>query len=783
MLKRWFALAFFGATCLSAAAQPRFPDAGFVFDDTSLPDIYITLSPDSLNAAIQNTHIDREYRATFTFNRNGVQETLENIGFRVRGNTSRDAQKKSWKISFNTYEKGRDWHGLEKLNLNGEHNDPSVIRAKLSWDLFRKMGVPASRANHVRVFINGAYFGLYINVENIDEEFVQSRFGNKNGNLFKCLYPADLTWRGDDPAAYQYFSGDRQPYELETNNTTNDYTDLRNLIRAINQTSDADFPVEIQKILNVDAFLKVLAMDVATGSWDDYWYLKNNFYLYHNTQTGLFEWIPYDYDNTFGIDFLGKDWGKRDLNTWGNSSEARPLVTRLLKVSDFKYRYQYYLRQILDRYFANSAMNPEIDRLFNMNRSAAEADTYRLLDWGWNVASFAQSYDTALTGHVKYGLKSYITTRYYSALTQLSNANIAPILRYATVSTPNPTASQSVTVKVQVEDDQTNPALSLVYQANGTTDAVLRMKDDGTNGDEIANDGWYTATLPALGTNGKAAWYIEADDGRLGVNVYPAGAPKNRANLTVVQTDLVINEFMADNGGIIADPAGEFEDWIELYYLGNRSIALKNKYLSDDPSRPDKWPLPDVTLDATKPHLLIWADEDGAQGNDHANFKLSKGGEYIGLYELQGSNWVTLDALNFGAQTTNIAYGRFPDGGNVWQMMTRPTPGGPVSTTSESEQPDSFSAQFFPNPFQQRLTVNALLPQTGRLEWRVYDLTGRMIFTQDTFVPAGQQRLQWDGRDATGRPLASGVYLSVLTWQTAQGKQQRQSQTLVKTSH
>ena len=63
-------------------------------------------------------------------------DNFDQVGFRLRGNTSRYAQKKSFKVSMNTFSNLK-FLGLEKLNLNGEHNDPSIIRSKLCWDIFR----------------------------------------------------------------------------------------------------------------------------------------------------------------------------------------------------------------------------------------------------------------------------------------------------------------------------------------------------------------------------------------------------------------------------------------------------------------------------------------------------------------------------------------------------------------------------------------------------------------------------------------------------------------------
>ena len=158
--------------------QTIFPDPGPLFNDETVPRIDITVNPDTLVWLYQNENLesDIEFTARFIFDNGEIRDTIEPVGFRLRGNTSRYSQKKSFKVSFNRFTSGGKYYGVEKLNLNGEHNDPSVIRSKVCWDVFRKMNIPASRSNHVQVYINGDYYGLYINVEHIDEEFIKTRF-------------------------------------------------------------------------------------------------------------------------------------------------------------------------------------------------------------------------------------------------------------------------------------------------------------------------------------------------------------------------------------------------------------------------------------------------------------------------------------------------------------------------------------------------------------------------------------------------------------------------------
>ncbi|GAB5407720.1 MAG: hypothetical protein BalsKO_00850 [Balneolaceae bacterium] len=187
---------------ISLTASPVFAQSvtDWLFDDSVLPRVDIVIEPDSLDIILfGDSQSDYEFPATFIFTKGEEADTVSNIGFRLRGNTSRASAKKSFKISFNTFQQGREYRELDKMNLNGEHNDPSIIRAKLSWDIFEAIDLPAPRSNHVKLYINDEYFGLYINVEHIDNEFVQDRFfGSDEGNLYKSLWPADLAYRGDN---------------------------------------------------------------------------------------------------------------------------------------------------------------------------------------------------------------------------------------------------------------------------------------------------------------------------------------------------------------------------------------------------------------------------------------------------------------------------------------------------------------------------------------------------------------------------------------------------------
>jgi hypothetical protein len=132
---------------------------------------------------------------------------------------------------------------------------------------------------------------------------------------------------------------------------------------------------------------------------------------------------------------------------------------------------------------------------------------------------------------------------------------------------------------------------------------------------------------------------------------------------------LYINEFMASNKSTIADEKNQFDDWVELYNGEDTTVNLSLFYLTDDFTRKNKWRMPNFNLQPKK-WILIWCDEDSAQGILHSNFKLSSAGEQIGIFSL---SLEVIDTITYGPQKTDTSFGRFPDGADFWKFMN-PTP-------------------------------------------------------------------------------------------------------------
>ena len=664
-------------------SQPDFPDMGELFVDTVVPRVDITINPDTLAWIYANPESDREFRARFVFDNGHVRDTIDPVGFRLRGNTSRWSKKKSFKVSFNTFTPGGRYYGVEKLNLNGEHNDPSVMRSKLMWDILRKWEIPAPRANHVRVYINGNYFGLYINVEHIDEEFAMSRFGNKDGNLYKCLWPADLAYRGADPDSYKIWTGSRWVYELATNEEENDFSDLAGFIGVLHNSGNESLSCDLDAVFNTPDYLKVMAAQIFCGDWDGYIYNKNNFYLYHNTHTGRFEYIPYDVDNTFGIDWFGIDWATRDIYAWQpGGEENRPLYNRIMLNTSLREQFSRYAEQLTGGMLDIDSLILATDKRKAMIAPWVASDPYYPLDYGYDFNDFNDSYTSPTGAHVKWGLYPYLQARRNSMAAQAEPGSMDPVIKYIE---HQRSEGGDVTVRAFAEAGMPPLNVTLIYSVEGGAELQSVMTPDG--------GGYFTTTLKGIPDDAGVSYRVMATDGSGRSSLRPCEAMVINP-LTGETPLLYINEFMADNEGTLADEHGFYSDWIEIYNGDTEGVFLGDLYLTDNFSTPDKWRMPDMVLPAGG-FILIWADGTPSLGEMHASFKLDKDGEEIGLLT---SRYLVIDSLSFGLQQEDVSTGRKSDGASQLVAFVSSTPGRSNNVTSADVVTEERGLTAWPNP-------------------------------------------------------------------------------------
>ena len=707
-----------------------------VYDDSELAVIHITVDPEDLEWMYDNVESDSIHPATIQFQNAYLDETIDSIGFRLRGNTSRNAAKKSFKIDFNHFISGRDFYDVEKLNLNGEHNDPSIIRSKLCWDFYQNIGMASSRASHAVLYINEEYFGLYISIEHIDDRFLSKNFENDNGNLWKCIWPADLTYRGNDPEDYHPYYSETRPYDLKTNEDQYDYSKLARLIRIIHNTPDS-----LDMVLNIKTTLQYFAMNILTGSWDDYRFLRNNFYLYHNPDNDLIHWIPYDYDNSFGIDWFNIDWSNIDPYEYAViDGDGRPLTEYLF--SQVRYRnlfshfLEFYNEQLFDLDSMYQKLNYYVDFLYN----AAQYDTYRTLDYGFSFNDFLNSYGSDFeNAHVKQGILEFIASRKEALTNQIVFSGNDPIIYEGVIEDDVIFVGETVSIRTAIFGDIMNADFFYKHENEDEWSSATLTHQPITNSKHVEDHDRWIVEL-SFEQTGRYDWYIFTSNNST-YDKFPIYDYKSFEVLDVVDNQTVwINELLAKNEAINVDETGEYDDWIELWNYDQAEVDLANHYLTDKRDNLTKWQFPDSAVQIfPDEYMLIWCDEDQEDGGLHTNFKLSSGGEFLALVHPDGET--IIDSISFPSQAEDISYGRIlsSDFQYEWDYLS-PTPGYSNTSLHISKTEllvNSFELNsIYPNPFNSNFKISLdIHDDLGKFRVDLVSLTGRTILSK-TVIPS-----------------------------------------------
>lgn len=190
-------------------------------------------------------------------------------------------------------------------------------------------------------------------------------------------------------------------------------------------------------------------------------------------------------------------------------------------------------------------------------------------------------------------------------------------------------------------------------------------------------------------------------------------------------TDIVINELMAKNTSYAADEAGQFDDYIELRNNSATNYQnLKDWHLTDTLGILDKWNFPDSTTIAPHGYLVLWADEDGGQGNLHVNFKLDGDGEELYLINPAGE---IVDQVIFSDQVEDMSYSRIPNGTGDFVIKNGTIGFNNEHTSSiDSKLADSF--KIYPNPVEGVLNIDNL--QSNNAELVIYDVMGNQLHSK-----------------------------------------------------
>ncbi|MFC2130470.1 CotH kinase family protein [Bacteroidota bacterium] len=599
-----------------------------------------------------------------------VEDTLyiDSVGVRYKGNSSYNIQndKKSFNISINAYIEDQRLWGYKTLNLNNGFVDPTFMRERIANQIFSKY-LPALKTGYVYLNVNGEEYGLYSNVQQINKDFIGEWYDSKAGNVYKGDPRGELSWKGNDPELY------KSAYEKKTNEDENDWSDLVELINVINNSTDLEN--ELPQVLNADRALWYFALCNVFVNLDSYIFSSHNYYLYNNPATGKFDILPWDLNEAFGVfppdlPFNKEVFPPVDLK----APNKTPLLKQMLSNSAFLRIYFAHYRTILKEYFNEEAIVDIIDEIRPVINDYVQSDPMKLYSFSQYQDNIEE--DVQASGRRIPGILSFVSqrTEFLMLLEDLNKPS--PMINSLECITHEPTAGNIAEFNVEMESENTKNVEMHFRIGNGSFESI-EMFDDGNHSDGMEGDKIYGCTIdiPEGSAGNEIDFYATATNNEEVISFYPERAEFEFLSVIIegsqITQDIVINEFMASNSKTIQDPQGAYPDWIELYNNSDIEVHLNGWYLTDDPEEIQKWQFPDIFIDAAG-YLLIWADKDTDDEGLHTNFKLSKSGEYIGLYDNQLN---LIDSYTYSEQSTDISKGRYPNGSGSFVFMEYPTPG------------------------------------------------------------------------------------------------------------
>lgn len=628
---------------------------------------------------------------------------MDSVGVRLKGNASYNHpnNKKPFRIKFDEFLGDQRWDGLKSVHLNNCWEDPTFLREKLHLDYLRDAGIAAPRGNFAELSLNGELWGFYSLVEHVDKTFLGAHYPDNDGNLYKAvdgflnpLY-SDFKWYGSDPAPYF------NRYELKTDEPIDPWTDLIAVIDSLNNTPDV--ATSLPPVVNLTSIYRAIGSDILFANLDSYAGSGRNFYAYFEPTSSRMEWAIWDVGMSCGSYWnLAQNYETLPL-TYVSSSTNRPLVAKIFASPALLDAYLHEVCLLNRDHFSTERFFPQIEALVPLVRPYVYADPRKMYT---NEQFETNIYDDiTVGGHRKPGLESFLTLR---------TANVTGQLEALGVTCPVLVEPGEVVINEFEADntlilDPAGDAEDWIEFYNNTTNAIalggMYLTDDPTvptkwqfpDSAIIEPDGYLIVwadnepTEPGLhatwklSAGGEFILFSDTDAAPLdsiafgpqttdlslaripnGTGDFVQGTPTfnayNGSGSYVLPGDLVINEFEADNT-LILDPAGEAEDWIELHNTTTSAITLDGMYMTDTALNPTQWQFPSGTSIGGGSYVIVWADNDPGQEGLHAIFKLSAGGEYVGLSDSTG---VLLDEIAFGQQTTDLSLARIPNGTGDW---------------------------------------------------------------------------------------------------------------------
>jgi hypothetical protein len=326
-------------------------------------------------------------------------KTYENVGVRFRGNGSyRGAgrgQQRPLNISMDLVNKNQNLYGYKTLNLLTSNSvtisSDQTFTRQVIFSYIARQYIPALKANYIRLVINGESWGIYINYQQFNTDFLKEEFGTGEGARWKLpvnigggmrgagSYSSGLTYLGDNIEAY------KRVYEIKSKDDPKSWAALVNLCKVLNQTRTDKLEEALKPILDIDGVLKCLALENILINNGGYW-LRGSDCLIYQDKNGRFHLIPYDINESMTtIDSMLarmnnlSGGGTVNLDALAQiDNPRRPLLSKLLAVPSLRKRYLGYVREIADKWLKWDKIGPLARQFQSLIAEDVKADTHKI---------------------------------------------------------------------------------------------------------------------------------------------------------------------------------------------------------------------------------------------------------------------------------------------------------------------------------------------------------------------------------------------------------------------
>lgn len=288
-------------------------------------------------------------------------QTWSDASLSLRNGSYRYFPKKSFKIDFAD---SQLFEGRDKMNLMAEWTDSSFCRQYLAYDLSRRAGLFAPQTWFARLYVNGAYLGLYLDVEEVDERFLLRAGLPENASIYKadtvgCLLaafePTEELW-------------------VKVTNASTGYYDLNNLITWIDTTPDELFFTNLADHFQPQELARAMAANALIGNQSTYY---DNYILIHDLGlNGLWRLLPWDADSTL---VYGSDYDDPQYYRCGHPmlAQTNALLTRCWRDAEMRSSIFDHMSGLMDSLFTESYYQWITDTLAVMLYDAVLEDTLK----------------------------------------------------------------------------------------------------------------------------------------------------------------------------------------------------------------------------------------------------------------------------------------------------------------------------------------------------------------------------------------------------------------------